>query len=141
MAPECATIAGISMRRLFRTGIRMSRDGRPNRRPFRRSRKKERILGSEALAYNPAIQLYRHLTPDLSTEFERKHILSLKELRFAKRWFRVLNVRFFLMTAPLFTLLPTGMLRRRGIALGHAIDAVATRIPLVQLLSWQTRTP
>jgi SAM-dependent methyltransferase len=96
-----------------------------------------RILGVEALAYNPAIQLYRRLTPHLRTEFERNHILSLRELRLARRWFRVENVRFFLMAAPLFTLLPAGPIRRGGIALGHAIDAVATRIPFLNLMSWQ----
>lgn len=96
-----------------------------------------RVLCVEALAYNPAIQIYRKLTPSLRTEWESKHILTMREVRLAKRWFRVENVRFFLMAAPLATLLPAGALRRAGLRAGHAADAVLTRVPLVQLWSWQ----
>jgi ubiquinone/menaquinone biosynthesis C-methylase UbiE len=96
-----------------------------------------RILCIEALAYNPVIQLYRNRTPHLRTEFEAKHILSMREVRYAKQWFNVENVKFFLLAAPLATLLPAGPLRKGGIAVAHAIDSVATRIPGLQLWSWQ----
>lgn len=96
-----------------------------------------RILCVEALSYNPVIQAYRRFTPRLRTQWEREHILGLKELRYATRWFRVENVRFFLLVSPLATLLPKGIMRRAGLAAGHAIDAVLTRIPGLQLWSWQ----
>ncbi|MGH7546742.1 MAG: class I SAM-dependent methyltransferase [Gemmatimonadales bacterium] len=96
-----------------------------------------RILCSEALAYNPIIQLYRRLTPQLRTPWETDHILSMKQVHMAERWFRVENVRFHLMAAPLATLLPAGAVRRAGLTLGHAIDAVATRVPGLRLWSWQ----
>lgn len=96
-----------------------------------------RILCVEALAYNPVIQLYRNRTPHLRTDWEKQHILSMREVRMAKRWFRVENVRFFLMAAPLATFLPEGTLRRAGLKVAHAIDAVATRVPGLQLWSWQ----
>ena len=96
-----------------------------------------RVLCIEALAYNPFIQLYRNRTPHLRTEWEKRHILGMKELRLARRWFDVENVKFFLMAAPLATLLPRGPLRRGGLAVAHAIDSVATRIPALQLWSWQ----
>ncbi len=96
-----------------------------------------RILGVEALAYNPFIQLYRRLTPQLRTEFESRHILGMKELRLAQRWFQVENLKFFLMAAPLATLLPSGLPRRLGLVGGHALDTVLTRIPLFRLWSWQ----
>lgn len=96
-----------------------------------------RILCIEALAYNPVIQLYRDRTPHLRTDWEKKHILSMKEVRYAKQWFKVENVKFFLMASPLATFLPAGPIRRGGIALAHLVDEVATRIPGLQLWSWQ----
>lgn len=95
-----------------------------------------RILGVEALSYNPFIQLYRRLTPQLRTKFEARHILGMKEIRLAQRWFEVENLKFFLMAAPLATLLPSGAPRRLGLAAGHALDAVLTRIPFLRLWSW-----
>jgi SAM-dependent methyltransferase len=95
-----------------------------------------RILCVEALSYNPFIRLYRTLTPHLRTDWERKHILSLKELRFAERWFRVENVRFFSFTAPLATLLPAGTIRKSALNLAHRIDALLTRLPGIRLWSW-----
>ena len=44
------------------------------------------VLGVEALDYNPLIKLYRQLTPDMRTEWEKAHILSLKDLRFAQKF-------------------------------------------------------
>jgi len=96
-----------------------------------------RILCVEALSHNPIIQLYRNRTPELRTEWEKSHILGLRELEYAKRWFMVENVRFFLMAAPLATLLPTGPMRSAFLRIGHAIDGVATRIPGLQRWSWQ----
>ena len=96
-----------------------------------------RILCIEALAYNPVIQLYRNRTPHLRTDWEKKHILSMREVRYAKQWFDVANVKFFLLASPLATFLPAGPIRRAGIAAAHAIDSVATRIPGLQLWSWQ----
>lgn len=96
-----------------------------------------RILCIEALSHNPIIRLYRNLTPALRTEWEAAHILGLREVEYAKRWFKVENMRFFLMAAPLATLLPRGRLRAAALRVGHAIDGVATRIPGLQLWSWQ----
>jgi ubiquinone/menaquinone biosynthesis C-methylase UbiE len=95
-----------------------------------------RILALEALAYNPFIKLYRSRTPELRTDWESRHILSLKDLELAKKWFRVESVKYFLMAAPLATLLPRPM-RRAGLAVGHALDSVLTKTPLLQLWSWQ----
>jgi hypothetical protein len=83
------------------------------------------------------IQLYRNRTPELRTDWEKKHILGMREVKLARQWFNVENVKFFLMAAPLATLLPAGALRRGFITVGHAIDSIATRIPGLQLWSWQ----
>src|SRR5262249_22557726 len=42
-----------------------------------------KILAVEALDYNPAIKIYRWLTPAMRTEWEAAHILSLRDVRFA----------------------------------------------------------
>ena len=96
-----------------------------------------RVLCTEALDYNPAIKLYRRLTPQYRTAWETQHILSMRALRDARQWFSVDNVRFFLMASPLATMLPRGPVRDAGLRVGHAIDAMLTRIPLLRLWSWQ----
>lgn len=96
-----------------------------------------RILCIEALAYNPFIQAYRRRTPYLRTGWEERHIIGFKEVRRASPWFRVENVKFFLMAAPLGTLFPFGAPRRIAIRAGEMIDAVVTKIPLLRLWSWQ----
>jgi SAM-dependent methyltransferase len=96
-----------------------------------------RILCVEALSYNPVIQLYRDRTPELRTSWEKEHILGMKEVRLARQWFDVENVKFFLMAAPLAALLPAGAPRRLAMKAGHLVDSIATRIPGLQLWSWQ----
>lgn len=89
-----------------------------------------RILAIEALDYNPAIKLYRLLTPDMRTEWERAHILSLKDLRFARRFFEVGAVRYWHITSIAGPHVPWLLPAL------HAVDAVLTRVPGVQLLAW-----
>ena len=96
-----------------------------------------RVLCFEALNYNPLIKLYRKLTPQYRTAWEAKHILSMKEVRYARQWFKVENVKFFFMASPLATLLPKGAVRDTGITIGHAVDALLTRVPLLRFWSWQ----
>jgi len=43
-----------------------------------------RILCVEALGHNPLIQLYRELTPQLRTDWEKKHILKKHDIKFAE---------------------------------------------------------
>lgn len=89
-----------------------------------------RILGVEALDYNPAIKLYRNLTPDMRTEWEKAHILDLGDIRFAKRFFDVVEVRYWHITSILGAYMPSLM------PAFHALDGLLTRIPLVRLMSW-----
>jgi SAM-dependent methyltransferase len=95
-----------------------------------------RILCVEALGYNPVIQWYRNRTPHLRTAWEKEHILTMRDVQFARQWFSVENVRFHLMAAPAAVLAPAPI-RRAAIGLGHLLDAVLTRIPLLQRWSWQ----
>ena len=52
-------------------------------------------LAVEALNYNPAIKLYRWLTPAMRTAWEKRHILGLKDVRFASRYFDIAEIRYW----------------------------------------------
>jgi len=88
------------------------------------------ILAVEALDYNPAIKIYRLLTPSMRTDWEKAHILSLKDISFAKRFFLIGEVRYWHIIGYLAGKFPIffNFLEK--------IDKVLERIPLINLLSW-----
>lgn len=89
-----------------------------------------RILAVEALDYNPAIKLYRMMTPDMRTEWEKAHILSLADVRFAKRFFDLGDVRYW-------HILGIAAAKAGPLApLLHKADDILARVPGVQLMSW-----
>jgi ubiquinone/menaquinone biosynthesis C-methylase UbiE len=88
------------------------------------------ILGIEALDYNPLIKLYRYLTPDMRTEWEKAHILSLKDIRFARQFFDVGAVKYWHVASIAGGKFPFLL------PLLERLDTVLTRLPLVQLLAW-----
>jgi len=95
------------------------------------------VFAHESLAYNPVIMAYRRLTPDLRTEWEKDHILSLKHVRMAKKWFNIGAIRYWHMLAPLtafFRRVPPVFKVLIGVA--NVVDDVLTRIPGVQLWAW-----
>ena len=97
-----------------------------------------KILCVEALDYNPLIKAYRLLTPSMRTDWEKNHILSLKDLVFAKRFFDLGEVRYwhlFSIFAAYLNRWPS--LLRGAAAAGNLIDRVLMRIPLVRLMAWQ----
>ncbi len=97
-----------------------------------------RILACEALNYNPVIKLYRQLTPEMRTEWEKAHILSLRDVRRARKYFEVGEVRFW----HLFSVL-SAFVRRVDplfkIALPslNAVDRALLKIPGLRLMAWQ----
>lgn len=88
------------------------------------------VLAAEALAYNPLIQLYRNLTPAMRTKWEKDHILSYKEVAFAKRFFQVRNVRHWHLFSLFGVYVPAAM------PLLDAIDRLVLRVPGLRLMSW-----
>ncbi len=90
-----------------------------------------RVLAVEALAYNPFIKLYRKLTPGMRTLWEREHILSLEDVKFASRFFRIGEVRYWHIATVLYpyaqSLLP----------LLETLDSVLTRLPGIRMMAWQ----
>jgi len=88
------------------------------------------VLAVEALNYNPAIKLYRYFTPQMRTDWEKAHILSLKDIRFARRFFQVENIRYWHITS---ILAPYMMFALPTL---NWIDKYLTRIPIVRLMAW-----
>lgn len=91
-----------------------------------------RILAMEALNYNPAIKLYRHLTPEMRTDWEKAHILSLDDIHFARRFFAVENITYWHVSS---VIAPYARMMGALPALNW-IDKYLTRIPLVRLMAW-----
>lgn len=89
-----------------------------------------RILAVEALDYNPLIKLYRKMTPAMRTEWEKSHILSLRDLGFASRFFDVVNVRYWHVVGYLGGKMP-GLL-----PLLDLVDRGFERIPFVNRMAW-----
>jgi ubiquinone/menaquinone biosynthesis C-methylase UbiE len=89
-----------------------------------------KVLAVEALDYNPAIKLYRMLTPDMRTEWEKAHILSLKDVNFAKRFFKVDKIKYWHVVGYAAGKFPSLL------TLLDLIDKVLEKIPLVQKMSW-----
>jgi ubiquinone/menaquinone biosynthesis C-methylase UbiE len=89
-----------------------------------------KILAAEALDYNPVIKAYRALTPQMRTEWEKAHILSLKDLNFAKRFFSIGDVRFWHVTGYAGGKFPALL------PLLDRTDRMLEKVPLVQLMAW-----
>jgi ubiquinone/menaquinone biosynthesis C-methylase UbiE len=89
-----------------------------------------RVIAFEALDYNPLIKLYRNRNPHQRTEWEKAHILSLREVRLARRYFQLGEIRYFHMASIAGVWLPALL------PLLNGLDRVLTRVPGVQLMSW-----
>lgn len=87
------------------------------------------ILAVEALDYNPAIKIYRLLTPSMRTDWEKAHILSLKDIRFAKSFFSIGKIRYWHITGYLSGKFPIIF------NFLEMIDRILERIPLINLLA------
>jgi len=93
-------------------------------------------LGFEALDYNPIIKLYRWLTPALRTEWEKAHILSLKDLKFARRFFNVRNVRYWHLVSILVTPLRKTAVFGPALKIANLVDSVLLRLFPFSLMAW-----
>ena len=95
------------------------------------------IICIEPLGHNPLIQAYRRRTPDLRTRWEIEHILKIKHVRLAEKFFNRVQIRFF----HLFTLLAVPFHQRKGfkaiLGMLEAVDSVVLRIPYVRRQAWQ----
>lgn len=88
------------------------------------------LLAYESLNYNPIISLYRKLTPLQRTHWESEHILSLKDIRFAKQYFLVNKIKYWHFTSILATFF------KPLLPFFNMLDKILGKIPLIQLLAW-----
>jgi len=96
------------------------------------------ILAVEALDYNPCIKLYRNLTPSMRTEWEKSHILSFKDLEFARRFFEIGEVRYwhlFSIAGAFLHRWPS--LMKAYLKVADALDRFFLSLPLVRRMAWQ----
>ena len=89
-----------------------------------------KILAIEALDYNPAIKLYRMLTPAMRTDWEKAHILSLKDVNFAKRFFKLSKINYWHVFGYIAGKIPV-----LSVPL-DALDRLLEKIPVVQMMAW-----
>jgi ubiquinone/menaquinone biosynthesis C-methylase UbiE len=87
-------------------------------------------LAMEALDYNPAIKLYRMRTPQMRTEWEKAHILSYKDLTFARRFFDVREVKHWHLLSIL------GVKAPQMLPVFNTIDEQLLKIPGLKMMSW-----
>ena len=89
-----------------------------------------RILAVEALDINPFIKIYRARTPKMRTEWEAKHILSLREVTFAQRFFELKEIRFWHVIGYVAGKFPS-LLKPL-----EKVDAIMEKIPYLQRFAW-----
>lgn len=96
-----------------------------------------KIIAIEALGYNPAINLYRKMTPSLRTEWETDHILTLAQVKEGLQFFNNYDVKYFhLASIAAIPFIKTPVFKPL-LAFLEALDWVLLKIPFVQLMAWQ----
>ena len=66
----------------------------------------------------------------MRTEYEKEHILSYADIRFAKRFFKVVNLRHWHLFSILAAYFPN------GVGLFNRLDDVLLRLPGIKMMSW-----
>lgn len=96
------------------------------------------MLAVEALNHNPFITIYRMLTPEMRTEWEKHHILNVSDVHRASPYMDIGEVRFWHVTSFLSALLNRiPALMKITLFLLNGLDKILTRIPFIQRMAWQ----
>jgi SAM-dependent methyltransferase len=96
-----------------------------------------KILCIEALSVNPIIQLYRNSTPEMRTDWEKKHILGPKSLSLAEYFFDVQEVVYWHLFVILAVPFRKTFLYKPIYFLLKQLDKQFLKIPYFNRLSWQ----
>jgi ubiquinone/menaquinone biosynthesis C-methylase UbiE len=95
------------------------------------------VVAIEALGHNPIINWYRRITPHLRTAWEIDHILTLKQINNAKKYFKKINKNFF----HLASIIVIPFINKPGfhtiLMILNFIDSIILKIPGIQKLAWQ----
>jgi ubiquinone/menaquinone biosynthesis C-methylase UbiE len=95
-----------------------------------------RIICTEALAHNPIFQAYRRLTPHLRTKWETDHILGVREIESARKYFNRIDIQYFHLASLLAVPLRSLPVFPAVLETLEAVDDVLMKIPLVQRQAW-----
>ncbi len=95
------------------------------------------MIAHEALGYNPIIQSYRRLTPKIRTEWETDHILSMKEVNLAKKYFTLHSIKFFYLFSILAIPFRKSKIFKPFLKFLSVLDSVILRLPFIRLMAWQ----
>lgn len=95
------------------------------------------ILGIEALAHNPVFMWYRRKTPELRTEWEINHILTVSNIEMGLKYFDRLTIRYFHLLVLLAVPFEKTCVFKALRALLNGIDAIILSLPGIQRLAWQ----
>lgn len=92
----------------------------------------------EALKHNPIFHYYRKKTPHLRTQWETEHILCIKDIEMANKYFNKVTILGF------FHLLSIGAVPFRNfcgfrtiLSTLEIMDQIILRVPWINLLAWQ----
>lgn len=96
-----------------------------------------RVLGVEALGHNPAIQLYRSLTPHMRTEWEARHILKIRDIRKAEALFQRGQTRFWHLAGLAAVPFRRTPLFKPALCLGNLLDRGILAAPGLRRMAWQ----
>lgn len=94
-----------------------------------------RAIFMEPLGHNPAINLFRRLTPRLRTVDE--HPLLMSDLRLARRYFSSVRVGYFNCLTLLAVPLRQTPLLNPALAILHAADRALFALPPMRRMAWQ----
>lgn len=92
----------------------------------------------EALAHNPAIHLYRKLTPRLRTPWEVGHILRKSSFDSVHRYFRHVDIKHYHFMSLAAVPFRNTALFEPLLGVLEAIDDVVLKLPGIRWYAWQT---
>lgn len=95
------------------------------------------MICTEALGHNPAIRLYRCMTPHLRTKWEVEHIIRRRDFGTMRKYFHAVDIRFFhLATLAAVPFRKTAWFRSVLSSL-ERVDSVLLRMPLLKWHAWE----
>ena len=94
------------------------------------------VVSLEALGHNPVINAYRRRTPHLRTSWEAEHIIRMKDIELARRYFRRVEYTFFHLAT--LAAIPFRRTPFFGPVLSvlELVDRVLLRLPFLRTQAW-----
>lgn len=95
------------------------------------------IICNESLAHNPVFHYYRKRTPHLRTPWEVPHILKVRDILKARKYFNDIDIQYHYLTVLAAVPLRRTFLFEPAMALFGLIDSILLSIPGLRRWAWQ----